>query len=156
MARNRLYLDSNRDYEDETMLKQFLNPYKDQVLDYAFGAEPEQGSMYDLGRSLLDSNYDPAGSFLGRALRGTPEVTNDFYDDNKGMDLKANMASNEEESDKPSIKKQSSKYIMKDTRTADLPLLEVDQSQTEAMLKSEEEKRRMIEALRNRQGNRYA
>ena len=92
MARNKLYLDAGRNYEDETMLKQFLNPYKDQVLDYAFGEEPEQGSMYDLGRSLLDSNYDPEGSFLGRALRGTPEVTNDFYDDNKGMDLKANMA----------------------------------------------------------------
>ena len=150
MARNKLYLDAGRDYEDETMLKQLLNPYKDQVLDYAFGEEPEQGSMYDLGRSLLDSNYDPAGSFLGRALKDTPEVTNDFYDDGKGMDLEANMVSNEEESDKPSIKKQSSKYIMKDTRAADLPLYAVDQSQTEAMLKSEEEKRRLIATLRNR------
>ena len=154
MARNRLYLDPNRDYEDETMLKQFLNPYKDQVLDYAFGAEPEQGSMYDLGRSLLDSNYDPEGSFLGRALKdstvapnqGINEEGNPMY----GSDQKANIASNEEESDKPSIKKQSSKYIMKDTRAADLPLYAVDQSQTEAMLKSEEEKRRMIAALRNR------
>ncbi len=45
---------------------------------------------------------------------------------------------------------------MKDTRTADLPLYAVDQSQTEAMLKSEEEKKRMIAALRNRQRNRYA
>ena len=153
MARNKLYLDAGRNYEDETMLKQFLNPYKDQALDYAFGVEPEQGSMYDLGRSLLDSNYDPEGSFLGRALRDTPETntieTNDFYNDNKGMDLKVNMASNEEEADKPSIKKQSSKFIMKDTRAADLPLYEVDQSQTEAMLKSEEEKRRIIAALRN-------
>jgi hypothetical protein len=156
MARNRLYLDPNRDYEDETMVKQFLNPYKDQVLDYAFGVEPEQGSMYDLGRSLLDSNYDPAGSFLGRALRGTPEVTNDFYDDNKGMDLEANMAGNEGKTAKPSIKRKATTFNVADTTTADLPLLEVDQSQTEAMLKSEEEKRRMIEALRNRQGNRYA
>lgn len=150
MARNKLYLDAGRDYEDETMLKQLLNPYKDQVLDYAFGEEPEQGSMYDLGRSLLDSNYDPAGSFLGRALKDTPEVTNDFYDDGKGMDLEANMVSNEEESDKPSIKKQSSKYIMKDTRAADLPLYAVDQSKTQAMLKSEEEKERLIATLRNR------
>ena len=154
--RNRLYLDPRREYEDETMVKQFLNPYKDQVLDATFGVEPEQGSMYDLGRSLLDSNYDPEGSFLGRALRDTPEVTNDFYDDGKGMDLEANMAGNEGKTAKPSIKRKATTFNVAYTTTADLPLLEVDQSQTEAMLKSEEEKRRMIEALRNRQGNRYA
>ena len=38
--RNRLYLDPRREYEDETMVKQFLNPYKDQVLDATFGVEP--------------------------------------------------------------------------------------------------------------------
>jgi len=96
MARNRLYLDQYRNYEDETMLKQFLNPYKDQALDAVFGLEPEQGSMYDLGRSLLDSNYNPEGTFLSRALKDTPEVTNDFYDDKKGLDLEANIVSTEE------------------------------------------------------------
>lgn len=151
--RNRLYLDAGREYEDETMVKKFLNPYKDQVLDATFGVEPEQGSMYDLGRSLLDSNYDPEGSFLGRALRDTPEVTNDFYDDGKGLDLEANIASNEGKVDKPSIKRKATTYNVEDTRAADLPLYEVDQSQTQARLQSEEERRRRIAAiLRRNQG----
>ena len=48
MARNRLYLDPNRDYEDETMLKQLLNPYKDQALD-ADRKSVVQGKSGDLG-----------------------------------------------------------------------------------------------------------
>lgn len=149
MARNKLYLDAGRDYEDETMLKQLLNPYKDQVLDYAFGEEPEQGSMYDLGRSLLDSNYNPDKSFLSRALKDTPEITNDFYDDGKGLDLESNIVSNEGEVDKPlATKRKATTFNVADTRTADLPLYEVNQTQTDSMKESEEEKRRMINALR--------
>jgi|TARA_R110000765_G_C18492932_1_gene554278 hypothetical protein len=149
MARNRLYLDAGRDYEDETIVKQFLNPYKDQALDYAFGEEPEQGSMYDLGRSLLDSNYDPKGSFLGRALKDTPEITNDFYDDSKGLDLESNIVGNEEEVDKPiATKRKATTFNVADTRTSDLPLYEVNQTQTDSMRESEEEKKRMINALR--------
>lgn len=140
MARNRLYLDPNRDYEDETILKQILNPYKDQALDAIFGVEPEQGSMYDLGRSLLDSNYDPEGTFLSRALKDTPEVTNDFYDDGKGLDLEANIASNEEsEVDKPSIKRKASVYNVIDTRPEQMPLYDVE--------KEEEERKRMMARL---------
>jgi hypothetical protein len=149
MARNRLYLDAGRDYEDETIVKQFLNPYKDQALDYAFGEEPEQGSMYDLGRSLLDSNYDPKGSFLGRALKDTPKITNDFYDDSKGLDLESNIVGNEEEVDKPiATKRKATTFNVADTRTSDLPLYEVNQTQTDSMRESEEEKKRMINALR--------
>ena len=148
--RNRLYLDQYRNYEDETMLKQFLNPYKDQALDAVFGLEPEQGSMYDLGRSLLDSNYNPEGTFLSRALKDTPEVTNDFYDDGKGLDLEANIASNEGKVDKPSIKRKATTYNVADTRVADLPLYEVDQSRPQS---EEEERRRRIAAiLRRNQG----
>ena len=144
MARNRLYLDPNRDYEDETMLKQFLNPYKDQALDAVFGLEPEQGSMYDLGRSLLDSNYDPEGTFLSRALKDTPEVTNDFYDDDKGLDLEANIVSTEEsEADKPSVKRKATTFNVADTRT-NTPLYEIPKQD----VVEDEEKMRLINALR--------
>ena len=144
MARNRLYLDPNRDYEDETMLKQFLNPYKDQALDAVFGVEPEQGSMYDLGRSLLDSNYDPEGTFLSRALKDTPEVTNDFYDDKKGLDLEANIVSTEEsEADKPSVKRKATTFNVADTRY-NTPLYEIPKQD----VVEDEEKMRLINALR--------
>ena len=144
MARNRLYLDPNRDYEDETMLKQFLNPYKDQALDAVFGLEPEQGSMYDLGRSLLDSNYDPEGTFLSRALKDTPEVTNDFYDDKKGLDLEANIVSTEEsEADKPSVKRKATTFNVADTRY-NTPLYEIPKQD----VVEDEEKMRLINALR--------
>lgn len=144
MARNRLYLDPNRDYEDETMLKQFLNPYKDQALDAVFGLEPEQGSMYDLGRSLLDSNYNPEGTFLSRALKDTPEVTNDFYDDKKGLDLEANIVSTEEsEADKPSVKRKATTFNVADTRT-NTPLYEIPKQD----VVEDEEKMRLINALR--------
>jgi len=144
MARNRLYLDQYRNYEDETMLKQFLNPYKDQALDAVFGLEPEQGSMYDLGRSLLDSNYDPEGTFLSRALKDTPEVTNDFYDDKKGLDLEANIVSTEEsEADKPSVKRKATTFNVADTRT-NTPLYEIPKQD----VVEDEEKMRLINALR--------
>ena len=144
MARNRLYLDQYRNYEDETMLKQFLNPYKDQALDAVFGVEPEQGSMYDLGRSLLDSNYDPEGTFLSRALKDTPEVTNDFYDDGKGLDLEANIVSTEEsEADKPSVKRKATTFNVADTRT-NTPLYEIPKQD----VVEDEEKMRLINALR--------
>ena len=144
MARNRLYLDQYRNYEDETMLKQLLNPYKDQALDAVFGVEPEQGSMYDLGRSLLDSNYDPEGTFLSRALKDTPEVTNDFYDDGKGLDLEANIVSTEEsEADKPSVKRKATTFNVADTRT-NTPLYEIPKQD----VVEDEEKMRLINALR--------
>lgn len=144
MARNRLYLDQYRNYEDETMLKQFLNPYKDQALDAVFGLEPEQGSMYDLGRSLLDSNYNPEGTFLSRALKDTPEVTNDFYDDGKGLDLEANIVSTEEsEADKPSVKRKATTFNVADTRT-NTPLYEIPKQD----VVEDEEKMRLINALR--------
>lgn len=144
MARKRLYLDQYRNYEDETMLKQLLNPYKDQALDAVFGVEPEQGSIYDLGRSLLDSNYDPEGTFLSRALKDTPEVTNDFYDDGKGLDLEANIVNNEEsEADKPSVKRKASTFNVADTRT-NTPLYEIPKQDVE----EDEEKMRLINALR--------
>ena len=144
MARNRLYLDQYRNYEDETMLKQFLNPYKDQALDAVFGLEPEQGSMYDLGRSLLDSNYNPEGTFLSRALKDTPEVTNDFYDDDKGLDLEANIVSTEEsEADKPSVKRKATTFNVADTRT-NTPLYEIPKQD----VVEDEEKMRLINALR--------
>ena len=144
MARNRLYLDQYRNYEDETMLKQLLNPYKDQALDAVFGVEPEQGSMYDLGRSLLDSNYDPEGTFLSRALKDTPEVTNDFYDDDKGLDLEANIVSTEEsEADKPSVKRKATTFNVADTRT-NTPLYEIPKQD----VVEDEEKMRLINALR--------
>ena len=146
MARNRLYLDQYRNYEDETMLKQFLNPYKDQALDAVFGLEPEQGSMYDLGRSLLDSNYNPEGTFLSRALKDTPEVTNDFYDDKKGLDLEANIVSTEEsEADKPSVKRKATTFNVADTRT-NTPLYEIPKQD----VVEDEEKMRLINALRGR------
>lgn len=144
MARNKLYLDQYRNYEDETMLKQFLNPYKDQALDAVFGLEPEQGSMYDLGRSLLDSNYNPEGTFLSRALKDTPEVTNDFYDDKKGLDLEANIVSTEEsEADKPSVKRKATTFNVADTRT-NTPLYEIPKQD----VVEDEEKMRLINALR--------
>ena len=144
MARNRLYLDQYRNYEDETMLKQLLNPYKDQALDAVFGVEPEQGSMYDLGRSLLDSNYNPEGTFLSRALKDTPEVTNDFYDDGKGLDLEANIVSTEEsEADKPSVKRKATTFNVADTRT-NTPLYEIPKQD----VVEDEEKMRLINALR--------
>lgn len=148
MARNRLYLDPNRDYEDETMLKQLLNPYKDQALDAVFGVEPEQGSIYDLGRSLLDSNYDPEGTFLSRALKDTPEVTNDFYDDGKGLDLEANLVEQTNDNNASStstkpLRRKASTFNVADTRT-NTPLYEIPKQDVE----EDEEKMRLINALR--------
>jgi hypothetical protein len=148
MARNRLYLDQYRNYEDETMLKQLLNPYKDQALDAVFGVEPEQGSMYDLGRSLLDSNYDPEGTFLSRALKDTPEVTNDFYDDGKGLDLEANLVeqtndNNESSTSTKPLRRKASTFNVADTRT-NTPLYEIPKQDVE----EDEEKMRLINALR--------
>ena len=161
--RNRLYLDPRREYEDETMVKQFLNPYKDQALDYAFGVEPEQGSMYDLGRSLFDSNYDPKSYWLSRALKANRDdnstiATNQGVTEDDipmyGSDAKANIVAENDtekpESDIARVKRKATTYNVADTRAADLPLYEVDQRRTQAMLQSEEEKRRMIAALRNR------
>ncbi len=148
MARNRLYLDQYRNYEDETMIKQLLNPYKDQALDAVFGVEPEQGSMYDLGRSLLDSNYDPEGTFLSRALKDTPEVTNDFYDDGKGLDLEANLVeqtndNNESSTSTKPLRRKASTFNVADTRT-NTPLYEIPKQDVE----EDEEKMRLINALR--------
>lgn len=148
MARNRLYLDQYRNYEDETMLKQFLNPYKDQALDAVFGLEPEQGSMYDLGRSLLDSNYNPEGTFLSRALKDTPEVTNDFYDDDKGLDLEANLVEQTNDNNASStstkpLRRKASTFNVADTRT-NTPLYEIPKQDVE----EDEEKMRLINALR--------
>tara|TARA_R100001163_G_C4898500_1_gene88171 strand:+ start:99 stop:551 length:453 start_codon:yes stop_codon:yes gene_type:complete len=148
MARNRLYLDQYRNYEDETMLKQLLNPYKDQALDAVFGVEPEQGSMYDLGRSLLDSNYDPEGTFLSRALKDTPEVTNDFYDDGKGLDLEANLVEQTNDNNASStstkpLRRKASTFNVADTRT-NTPLYEIPKQDVE----EDEEKMRLINALR--------
>lgn len=148
MARNRLYLDPNRDYEDETMLKQLLNPYKDQALDAVFGVEPEQGSIYDLGRSLLDSNYDPEGTFLSRALKDTPEVTNDFYDDGKGLDLEANLVEQTNDNNASStstkpLRRKASTFNVADTRT-NTPLYKIPKQDVE----EDEEKMRLINALR--------
>ena len=148
MARNRLYLDQYRNYEDETMLKQFLNPYKDQALDAVFGLEPEQGSMYDLGRSLLDSNYDPEGTFLSRALKDTPEVTNDFYDDKKGLDLEANLVEQTNDNNASStstkpLRRKASTFNVADTRT-NTPLYEIPKQD----VVEDEEKMRLINALR--------
>jgi len=148
MARNRLYLDQYRNYEDETMLKQLLNPYKDQALDAVFGVEPEQGSIYDLGRSLLDSNYDPEGTFLSRALKDTPEVTNDFYDDGKGLDLEANLVEQTNDNNASStstkpLRRKASTFNVADTRT-NTPLYEIPKQDVE----EDEEKMRLINALR--------
>ena len=148
MARNRLYLDQYRNYEDETMLKQLLNPYKDQALDAVFGLEPEQGSIYDLGRSLLDSNYDPEGTFLSRALKDTPEVTNDFYDDGKGLDLEANLVEQTNDNNASStstkpLRRKASTFNVADTRT-NTPLYEIPKQDVE----EDEEKMRLINALR--------
>tara|TARA_R100000995_G_C3472744_1_gene119197 strand:- start:965 stop:1417 length:453 start_codon:yes stop_codon:yes gene_type:complete len=148
MARNRLYLDQYRNYEDETMLKQLLNPYKDQALDAVFGVEPEQGSIYDLGRSLLDSNYDPEGTFLSRALKDTPEVTNDFYDDEKGLDLEANLVEQTNDNNASStstkpLRRKASTFNVADTRT-NTPLYEIPKQDVE----EDEEKMRLINALR--------
>jgi len=148
MARNRLYLDQYRDYEDETMLKQLLNSYKDQALDAVFGVEPEQGSIYDLGRSLLDSNYDPEGTFLSRALKDTPEVTNDFYDDGKGLDLEANLVEQTNDNNASStstkpLRRKASTFNVADTRT-NTPLYEIPKQDVE----EDEEKMRLINALR--------
>lgn len=148
MARNRLYLDQYRNYEDETMLKQLLNPYKDQALDAVFGVEPEQGSIYDLGRSLLDSNYDPEGTFLSRALKDTPEVTNDFYDDGKGLDLEANLVEQTNDNNASStstkpLRRKASIFNVADTRT-NTPLYEIPKQDVE----EDEEKMRLINALR--------
>ena len=148
MARNRLYLDQYRNYEDETMLKQLLNPYKDQALDAVFGLEPEQGSIYDLGRSLLDSNYDPEGTFLSRALKDTPEVTNDFYDDGKGLDLETNLVEQTNDNNASStstkpLRRKASTFNVADTRT-NTPLYEIPKQDVE----EDEEKMRLINALR--------
>ena len=148
MARKRLYLDQYRNYEDETMLKQLLNPYKDQALDAVFGVEPEQGSIYDLGRSLLDSNYDPEGTFLSRALKDTPEVTNDFYDDGKGLDLEANLVEQTNDNNASStstkpLRRKASTFNVADTRT-NTPLYKIPKQDVE----EDEEKMRLINALR--------
>ena len=40
--------------------------------DNVFGETPESGSLMDIGQSLLNPNYDPEGKLLGRVLRDAP------------------------------------------------------------------------------------
>ena len=40
--------------------------------DNVFGATPESGSLMDIGQSLLNPNYDPEGTLIGRVLRENP------------------------------------------------------------------------------------
>ena len=40
--------------------------------DNVFGETPESGSLMDIGQSLLNPNYDPEGTLLGRVLRENP------------------------------------------------------------------------------------
>ena len=37
-----------------------------------FGETPESGSLMDIGQSLLNPNYDPEGTLIGRVLRDAP------------------------------------------------------------------------------------
>ena len=40
--------------------------------DNVFGETPESGSFMDIGQSLLNPNYDPEGTLIGRVLRDAP------------------------------------------------------------------------------------
>ena len=40
--------------------------------DNVFGETPESGSFMDIGQSLLNPNYDPEGTLIGRVLRENP------------------------------------------------------------------------------------
>ena len=40
--------------------------------DELFGKIPESGSLMDIGQSLLNPNYDPEGTLIGRVLREAP------------------------------------------------------------------------------------
>ena len=40
--------------------------------DNVFGETPESGSLMDIGQSLLNPNYDPEGTLIGRVLRDAP------------------------------------------------------------------------------------
>lgn len=40
--------------------------------DNVFGETPESGSIMDIGQSLLNPNYDPEGTLIGRVLREAP------------------------------------------------------------------------------------
>ena len=40
--------------------------------DNVFGETPESGSLMDIGQSLLNPNYDPEGTLIGRVLRENP------------------------------------------------------------------------------------
>lgn len=40
--------------------------------DNVFGETPESGSLMDIGQSLLNPNYDPEGTLIGRVLREAP------------------------------------------------------------------------------------
>ena len=71
---------------------QMQRPVSDEDLVYLQNASPNFGTQKDLQASLSDSNYNPDGTFLSRALGFTKEpITNDFYENNKGMDLSANV-----------------------------------------------------------------
>ena len=60
--------------------------------DELFGIRPKSGSWQDIAQSLLNPVYDPENTLVARILREKPEITNDFYDDGKGMDLEANLS----------------------------------------------------------------
>jgi hypothetical protein len=80
--------------------------------DELFGVTPESGSWQDIAQSLLNPVYDPEGNLIARILKEKPEITNDFYDDGKGMDLEANLSTSnlvkrdleKEEKNRPSWK----------------------------------------------------
>ena len=40
--------------------------------DELFGKTPKSGSLMDIGQSLLNPNYDPEGTLIGRVLRDAP------------------------------------------------------------------------------------
>ena len=99
--------------------------------DELFGVTPESGSWQDIAQSLLNPVYDPEGNLIARILKEKPEITNDFYDDGKGMDLEANLSTSnlvkrdleKEEKNRPSWK--PSTNIFKSSDMVTMPIYTV-------------------------------
>ena len=148
------------------------NLIKQASFDNVFGETPESGSLMDIGQSLLNPNYDPEGTLIGRVLRDAPPPS--MAD--RGRSMEQDPMGNPDETPPNPVDRSNepeptpfvpSEYTMNmparmsGTNTYNVPTREVGMVGGKANVygrqrmvlddgSEEEERQRMIAALRNR------
>ena len=137
--------------------------------DNVFGETPESGSFMDIGQSLLNPNYDPEGTLIGRVLRDAPppDMSDILNNPDNPNETPPNPVDRTNEPEPtpfvPSEYTMNMPARMSGTNTYNVPTREVGMVGGKPNLygrermvlddgSEEEERQRMIAALRRNQG----